>query len=168
MKKILLLLVIALFTVGAQAGTTYKDGTECGCDSVVQTFYANGDIESEVPYLNGKIHGTYYYYYKGGGLLEVAAVLNGEVHGPKISYHSNGKVWSIATVKNGKNYGRYYSYNDDGTFSYMSLINQGEVIYIEKIRKEKGLCVLSRKPGYFLSFSDISKYPPNDKGECPH
>lgn len=35
----------------------YQDGSPCECDSMVRKYYDSGELESETPYVDGKIHG---------------------------------------------------------------------------------------------------------------
>ena len=97
------IIAILLLTIGAFAqNTTYKDGTECECDSIISTYYESGSLLDETPYKNGVIHGIYYVYY---------------------SFDNNNKLRMSITYTNNKRNGmRYINFLNDG-YSYTKFVN---------------------------------------------
>ncbi len=71
------IITILLLTIGALAqNTTYKDGTDCECDSIYRTYYDSGELYNEYPIINNNIHGISYMYYKSGRLKSKQIYIN--------------------------------------------------------------------------------------------
>ena len=109
MKLIIAILLLIVSTFAQN--TTYKDGTDCECDSIVSTYYESGSLLDETPYKNGVIHGIYYAYY---------------------SFDNNNEVRMSITYTNNKRHGiRYVNFLDKG-YSYTKYINDNafeEIVY---------------------------------------
>lgn len=100
MKFILTIMLLAI-TSFAQ-NTTYKNGTECDCDSIDYSYYVNSDGDTEVweiPYINGKKTGVEYWYL-GGQLNRTAEFVNGLRHGNTTMYN-NDTITMVSTYDNG-------------------------------------------------------------------
>ena len=78
------IIAILLLTIGAFAqNTTYKDGTDCECDSIKYFYYESGSINGEVPFTNGKENGIRKEYYESGKLAGTTTYKNGKMVGYK-------------------------------------------------------------------------------------
>src|SRR5574343_63096 len=98
-----LIIAILLLTIGAFAqNTTYKDGTDCECDSIQSYYYGSGALMWETPYINGNAHGVDKWYYESGALMEEVLYINGKAHGVEKTYYRSGALAGTATYKNGK------------------------------------------------------------------
>src|SRR5574343_23849 len=115
-----LIIAILLLTIGAFAqNTTYKDGTDCECDSIWSGYYGSGELRWEIPFINGKEHGVVKSYYESGALMREIPYINGNAHGVDKGYYKNGKLAGTATYKNGKLVG--YKKCTDGRFGNENL-----------------------------------------------
>ncbi len=56
------------------------------------TFYKNGGIKWETPYINGKIEGIEKGYYENGSLKSETPYKNGKIDGQEKLYDKNGKL----------------------------------------------------------------------------
>lgn len=120
MKIIIVILLLNLVTYAQN--TTYKDGTNCGCDSIHHLFYVNdnGDTEEwEVPFSNGKENGVEYWYLNSE-LHRTVLYHNGLRHGNTTLY-DNDTITMVTTYANGfktKSVSGYstttYAYNKKG------------------------------------------------------
>jgi len=100
------IIAILLLTVGSFArNTTYKDGTDCKCDSIHTTYYAGGIGYSssfvETPYVNDYKHGIAIMYAKDkDSSYYVQGKYNyefGASNGNSYEYFSNGGIRKIYT-----------------------------------------------------------------------
>ena len=81
MKLIISILLLTIVTFAQN--TTYLDGTECECDSIIIFYYESGRIKAESPYKNGNINGIVKGYYESGKLAGTANYKNGTLEGYK-------------------------------------------------------------------------------------
>jgi len=70
--------------------TTYKDGTDCMCDSIQSYYYDSGALMWEIPFINEKEHGVSKWYYENGKLAGTATYKNCKLAGYKKC--SDGRV----------------------------------------------------------------------------
>jgi antitoxin component YwqK of YwqJK toxin-antitoxin module len=122
-----LIITVLLLTVGAFAqNTTYKNGTNCKCDSIVRE-YESGHVVSETPYLHGTPTGIKYTYYLGdvaaGKLGQVHMKIplkNGKFNGVVEEYQNDTITWSY-TWKMGIRHGFSYFYHKNGMVARKTL-----------------------------------------------
>ena len=74
---------------------------------VSRSFYENGDLESEVNWLNGKKEGPYKSFYSGGAIRWEEYYLNGKLEGLQIGYEKEG-IKDLAQFANGQRHGLQY------------------------------------------------------------
>lgn len=98
-----IIITILLLTIASFAqNTTYKNGTNCECDSINYSYYVNSDgntEEWETPYINGKETGVEYWY-RNGQLKRTAEFINGLRHGSTTMY-DNDTISLVTTYDNG-------------------------------------------------------------------
>jgi antitoxin component YwqK of YwqJK toxin-antitoxin module len=110
-----LIIAILLLTIGTFAqNTTYKDGTDCECDSINSIYCESGELWRETPYTNGKINGIVKVYYESGELMWEIPYTNDKKNGIEKKYYASGKLAGTATYKNGELVG--YTKCTDGRF----------------------------------------------------
>ena len=97
MKLIISILLLTIVTFAQN--TTYLDGTECECDSIV--YYESENIRVEKPYKNGNINGIVKSYYENGNIEAEEPHKNGKINGIEKWYYENGKLAGTANYKNG-------------------------------------------------------------------
>jgi antitoxin component YwqK of YwqJK toxin-antitoxin module len=95
MKKILfILLLITPFVGFGQSEEKIK-------------YWDNGQVLSQIHYLDGKRDGSCRHWYKNGQLMNEGFYKNGKLTGPFMSYYENGQI---------QNYGSY-KYTESGVYS---------------------------------------------------
>ena len=134
MNKIIISLLLLLASISfSQVNTTYKDGTDCNCDSIHQVYDDNGKLASEAPYVNGKLKRTTKLYfidgtececdsiitqrYEDNGLWETPYV-NGKKNGVEKGYYDDGSIFLEIPYKNGKANGIGKVYYEDGSIEW--------------------------------------------------
>lgn len=91
MGKICMLMILLCSFTFAQ-NTTYKDGTECKCDSIHLEYWDNDIIKSESPFINGDLNGwVYNYYWHTGIIYHKDRFSNGNQY-ESIYYDNNGNM----------------------------------------------------------------------------
>jgi len=93
MKKIILLLLLPLFCTGQS-----EEKIE---------YWENGQVLSQIHYLDGKRDGSCRHWYKNGQLMNEGFYKNGKMIGPFMSYYENGQI---------QNHGNY-KYTESGVYS---------------------------------------------------
>ena len=101
MKHIAIISGLALVLVGCGGKNTYIDGSRCECDSIVTEYYSEGNVWSEAPMVNGKVHGTKKVYYMTGNVLRVVEYQNDVENGTITDYTEDGVVSVTAHMVNG-------------------------------------------------------------------
>ena len=115
MNKIIISLLLLLASISfSQVNTTYKDGTDCNCDSIHQVYDDNGKLASEAPYVNGKLKRIEKLYFTDGTECECDSITqryednglretsykNGKKNGVEKWYHEDGSLVSTTKYKN--------------------------------------------------------------------
>lgn len=75
-------------------------------------------IQSELPYKDGRLHGTCKTWYSRDKTMLSDEYQNGEQHGLATAYFKDGRVWFYKFYKNGKNHGINILYNIDNNGVY--------------------------------------------------
>jgi len=70
--KLFSLFLVAFSISYADPVTKYLNGSSCYCDSLHYEYYATGEIQKEIPYINGEIDGDIYEYDNGENLMFVS------------------------------------------------------------------------------------------------
>ena len=65
-------------------------------------YWDNGNVLSQVHYLDGIRDGSCRYYYKNGTLMSEGFYKNGKMIGIWMSYHENGQIEKEENYKDGK------------------------------------------------------------------
>lgn len=152
-KIILTVLVMAL---GAAAhDTTYKDGTGCGgCDSIHKEYGKPGILLSDVPLVNGKMHGEARYYNESGSLYITGTYYEGKLNGVRKIYYESGAVFTETWYRNELAYKRT-TFTPKGVYYYTWFNEEGAATLVTIAdRKSAAQDIIERS---------IASYP----GNCP-
>ena len=95
MKKILIILLLTIPFIGF------------GQSEEKIEYWDNGQVLSQIHYLDGKRDGSCRHWYKNGQLMNEGFYKNGKMIGPFMSYYENGKI---------QNHGNY-KYTESGVYS---------------------------------------------------
>lgn len=113
MKLTLALLIMAM-SIFAQ-NTTYKDGTECNCDSIGRDYYESGELLREMPITKTGHTGVIKTYYKSGSIKMSEVVVSGINKGKWITYYESGSIEVEATMNDTLVIGIGNWYRENGT-----------------------------------------------------
>ena len=138
MKKIILLLLCCVLfgcTVGyypedwyVSDGIAYDKGTNLPLDGEVFFYDANGNLEFEGPYKNGKAEGLVKIYYKSGSLLAEVPFKNGKREGLSRIYDENGNLQIEMPFKNDECEGLAKAYYENGNLLAEANFSRGKAV----------------------------------------
>ena len=63
-----------------------------------KSYYENGNLWSEIPYVNDKEHGIQKIYYENGKLYSEIPYKNGKTYGVRKDYYPNGNISLIFNI----------------------------------------------------------------------
>ena len=86
----------------------------------ISLYYANGNIKSEIPYVDGKRNGTVINYYQNGNVNSKIDYCDGKINGYVRTYFENGDLESQETYTNGERNNDLICYSSDGDITYSS------------------------------------------------
>lgn len=79
-----------------------KNKNEINLNGLIKFYHKNGQLETEINYINGKAEGTYKIYYTDGSLEEEGTYKNDQLDGEIRQFDNSGKIVSIVNYKNGE------------------------------------------------------------------
>jgi len=123
MKKLLLILFIIPLIGFGQIETKIE-------------YWDNGQVLSQIHYLDVKRDGSCRYWYKNGTIMSEGFYKNGKMIGVWMSYHENGKIESHGTYKYTES-GVYTRKNGDWKYYYDNGQLQRETIIIDGVEEMK-------------------------------
>ena len=72
-------------------------------DFFVREYYKkNGNLEVEVPYVNGKVHGKKRFFFEDGSLNFEQEYVNGRLHGSWKQWRRDGSLEYVINFNNGE------------------------------------------------------------------
>ena len=93
-------------------------------DGVEKSYFSNGSLRSETPYVNGVRHGKAFNYYANGNLRSEINYVNGKQEGETKTYYKNGKLEKVYTYADDMLNGPAKSYDEEGyLFSVTTFLN---------------------------------------------
>lgn len=131
-------------------------------------YYENGNIEEDLNYVDGELHGLQKYYYEDGTLKRETYYFNDIENGEFKDYYPNGKLYAKVNVIKGKREGvaeifyksgklkqsysihsdsldgDFSSYYENGKLHVHAVYDMGKAIYVKKY-DEKGKLVKSER-----------------------
>jgi antitoxin component YwqK of YwqJK toxin-antitoxin module len=87
-------------------------------DGIYTKYYDNGNIKTEVNYINSKKNGIYREYDETGQLLTEITYINDKINGECKSYYDTNKILSICNYKNDFLNGQNIKYYQNGNIEY--------------------------------------------------
>lgn len=147
--KLLIAILLLVLTTFAQ-NTTYKDGTECDCDSLFITYTASEanavsgdtniteDAEREIPFKNGTINGMWKRYYESGSIRSEVPYINGTRNGMGKRYYESGSIELEVPFKNGNENGVVKWYYESGALNGTESYKNGKAHGVDKWYYENG------------------------------
>lgn len=117
-------------------------------------FHANGNLESEGTYVNGKKNGIWISFHNSGIMSDSAVYNFGNIIGTSLSWHPNGYI-SDSTTQNEDGSGIHVSWFENGAPSYAGLYAAG--------RKKKGKWKYYHNNGTISSIEIFSDGKLSDK-----
>jgi len=99
-----------------------------------RSFYKDGTLFRETPWVNNLVHGVEKYFYKDGTLEWEITWVNGEKHGIEKSFHKNGALnYEIPWVNDKINGVKKYLYEDETSeFCTKTIYVSGEQVSFSK------------------------------------
>jgi len=89
----------------------------CFCQGVpVKTFYTNGNVKSEITYVDSMRNGDAKFYFDDGNLKEKLSYDNGKANGLVEIYNKNGKLKETFNVDDGVRQGPTSLYDSNGVY----------------------------------------------------
>ena len=94
-------------------------------------YYDNGNVLSQIHYLDGKRDGSFRHWYKNGQLMNEGFYKNGKMIGTFISYYENGQIQNHGNYKYtesgvySRKDGVWKYYHDNGKIQSESIIKDG-------------------------------------------
>ncbi|RYD57314.1 MAG: hypothetical protein EOP56_08365 [Sphingobacteriales bacterium] len=85
--------------------------------SSLKLYHPNGNLRSDLPLKDGKIHGQAKYYFNTGKLREVVAYEDDEKNGTSTEYYRSGKTQMVSEYVKGERTGWYKGYYGNGKLS---------------------------------------------------
>lgn len=97
--------VLILFSISASAQ-----------NGVVQSYYSNGNIESEITFKDSVRDGAAKFYYENGNIKEERTYINGKVDGLVQIYSDSGKLKEVYVIEDGRRDGPTSIYDENGNY----------------------------------------------------
>nr|WP_319776165.1 TonB family protein [uncultured Sphaerochaeta sp.] len=100
-------------------------------NGVQKSYYVNGNLESEISYVEDILVGTSFWYYENGNLKQEKTYNNGKLNGFVKNYFENGLLNEEFHVKNGVKDGLHKTYYDNGGLK--SVLSYEDGILVKQI-----------------------------------
>lgn len=132
---------ISLYKMAVERGSTdaqYELDMIASQNKTNLSYYEDGQLKSETPYKDGKIHGIVNYYKKNGSISQSVEFKDGQKNGQTIAYSTNGEVSIRIWYGNDKAFhGECYKEKDFLDMTYNEQIMASS--YGQKIHAKKDL-----------------------------
>ena len=140
MKKLLLLFIATSFVLSQNLISSVDEKYENGNIKAIsyhkkrlkkiglvkkETYYENGQIESEENYRDGAEHGKWAKYYENGQLENEKNYRDGEKAGKWTEYHENGQTLQVGNYRDGKKHGKFAAYGENGQIKFQINFKDG-------------------------------------------
>jgi len=132
-------LLLALFIVGCadpvsstdememRDGLAYHQDSRQPYSGVVNGYHANGQLESEYHYKNGKRHGSARNWHPNGQLASDTTYLDGVTQDKLTKWYANGNKAFEATLRNGLAHGKVIEWYENGNKATETDYIEGEM-----------------------------------------
>jgi antitoxin component YwqK of YwqJK toxin-antitoxin module len=92
------------------------------------TYYANGNVYEEIPFVDGLENGRWTMFYSDGKTKVTCMYLDGNLDGKIIYYHANGKIEAEGQFKNAVQHGFWRFYDSNGRLEKEAYYKNGELL----------------------------------------
>ncbi|MFA4924255.1 MAG: energy transducer TonB [Ignavibacteriaceae bacterium] len=117
--KIFCLFLFSLFCFFVSGAFAQKD--------TAKTYFANGTIESVIPFSNNVREGIAKFYFENNNLKEERTYLAGRIESEVKLYYENGKVKEIFSITKGKRDGATTTFDSSGNYLTDSYFAEGKI-----------------------------------------
>jgi TonB family protein len=100
-------------------------------DGLIKSYYSNGNIKSEINFVDSVRDGEAKFYSENGILREERVYLNGRVEGLVKNYSETGLLKEIFIIENGKREGPTSVYDENGNFLSDVYFEAGKLVIPE-------------------------------------
>ena len=151
MKKIVLLLLGLTFLVSCGGRVEPTSGDD---DGMQRTYWDNGQLKSEMRYVDGKLDGPYKTWYDNGQVFQDGQYADGMMDGSWLIFYPQGQLAARAQYEKGT--GKQTCYNEEGCMimevSYVDNLKHGKEIryafdgaVLQVVEYERGKIVSENK-----------------------
>jgi antitoxin component YwqK of YwqJK toxin-antitoxin module len=113
----------------------YIDGKIHG---IFKEWHSNGNLMYEIPYINGKEHGIWKHWYDNGILRNEKSYVDGKLHGILKGWYKNGNLECEHSFINGDEHGIFKDWYENGNLKYEKSYINGKKHGIWKIWYSNG------------------------------
>lgn len=105
--------------------------TECVFpqSGIIKSYYPDGNLRSEISYVNDILDGSSYWYYPNGNLKMMKEFSKGKLNGYVREYYENGLLKEEYAVREGIKNGTHRIYYDNGALKEISIYENGILIH---------------------------------------
>lgn len=105
--------------------------TECVFpqSGIIKSYYPDGNLRSEISYVNDILDGSSYWYYPNGNIKMMKEFSKGKLNGYVREYYENGLLKEEYTVREGIKNGTHRIYYDNGALKEISIYENGILIH---------------------------------------
>lgn len=153
------------FGMVSQKETFYK-GNKTGLE---ETYYPNGQVASQIEYINDIENGNFVMYYSNGNIENEGEYLNGQYNGEYTYYYDNGKKMYEGVYEIGRKNKLWVYYHSDGLIKMFIHYDMGKTIkedyqngefvsyYDSGMLESIGHYKEGKKEGYFAEYYNNGK-----------
>jgi len=124
-------------------------------DGVRTNYYPNGNVESEVTYVNGQINGQWTDYFSDGSVKSLKIYSKGKRTFER-QFFENGNIYFEENFKNGEYDGQRRAYSEYGELKFVEEYKDGQYLYSylipSIIRYRFPICQIQSSLGQFCKF----------------
>jgi len=124
-------------------------------NQTMQTFYKNGNLQSEAVFSNGKMSGELRVYFENGKIEAISNYKDDNKNGEETIFYENGQIKYQGSYIKGKKEGVFKKYLPDGTLESETMYSDGvfseKKLYVEDISENNSNTVTKKYFGLYNS-----------------
>ncbi len=117
------------YFTGGKLSSTYTWEDNSGKNAILRKYGYGGNITSSVHIRNGVKDGIESMYDTHGRIIQQIPYVNGRIHGTKVAFYPNGDKMITYTYKYGMKDGYAFAYNPDGTVNKKAKYKKNRLIH---------------------------------------
>ena len=117
------------YFTGGQVSSTYTWDDKSGRNGILKKYGYGGHMTSSVHISNGVKDGIESWYDTQGRVIQQVPYVNGRIHGTHAAFYPNGDKMITYTYKYGMKNGYAFAYNPDGTVSKKVKYKNNKLVY---------------------------------------